>query len=212
MTNNKRGRLFIAAGTMLLLAALSLVLYNVWTDKRAEKTAGEVLVRLKEEIPGSQPDEDDPQPPITPDLPDISSEKADPEEDKAVEIDGRWYIGVIEIPSIGLELPVQKGWNYHNLDIGPCRYSGSPANKDMVIAAHNYTSFFKRIDELNSGDEIVFTSVSGTRRVYAVQQTELIDGYDVDSMTEGSDDWDLTLFTCTWSGYSRVTVRAAEIG
>ena len=36
----------------------------------------------------------------------------------------------------------------------------------------------------------------------------LLSGWDSPSLIKGGgSDWDLTLFTCTWSGYSRVTVR-----
>lgn len=208
MTNNKRGRYFIAAGTMLLMAALSLVLYNRWTDRRGEKAAEQALAKLWEEIPEEQ-ETSDSGITIIEDLPEVG-DPVESAEENPLEIDGRWYIGVIEIPSIDLELPVQSGWNYHNLNIGPCRYFGSAETKDMVIAAHNYSSFFKRIQELNSGDEIIFTALSGRRYYYEVIQSELVDGYDVDGMISGSDYWDLTLFTCTWSGRSRVTVRASE--
>jgi sortase A len=45
---------------------------------------------------------------------------------------------------------------------------------------------------------------------YRVDYTENVDGYDVDHMLSGgSSDWDMTLFTCTLSGQSRVTVRAS---
>ena len=45
---------------------------------------------------------------------------------------------------------------------------------------------------------------------YEVVQTDLLIGTDVSAMAEGDENWDLTLFTCTLSGQSRVTVRAAE--
>jgi sortase A len=132
------------------------------------------------------------------------------QDDKSVELDGNWYIGVIKIPAINLELPVLRDWSYKNLDIAPCRYSGGSVRGNLVIAAHNYSSFFKRLKELNSGDEIIFTNLSGFSRIYEVDYIEFVNGYDVDSMLAGSENWDLTLFTCTWSGYSRVTVRAVE--
>ena len=68
------------------------------------------------------------------------------------------------------------------------------------------------IQELNSGDSIIITDTNGVLHNYEVVQSEIIDGYNIESMNFGSDDeWDLTLFTCTLSGQSRVTVRAVEI-
>ena len=40
-------------------------------------------------------------------------------------IDGRSYIGVLEIPSLSLQLPVIGSWSYAELREAPCRYAGS---------------------------------------------------------------------------------------
>ena len=50
-----------------------------------------------------------------------------------------------------------------------------------------------------------FTDVEGNVLSYTVAETELLDGSDVEAMEAG--DWDLTLFTCTVGGKTRVTVR-----
>ncbi|MBR0516463.1 MAG: sortase, partial [Eubacterium sp.] len=70
-------------------------------------------------------------------------------------------------------------------------------------------SHFGKIDDLVSGDQIVFTNTLGKKYIYTVAYTEVIDGEDITQMFSGqSEEWDLTLFTCTLSGKSRVTVRA----
>ena len=94
------------------------------------------------------------------------------------------------------------------MKLGRCRYRGDPREIYLILAAHNYNSHFGRIKELNSGDEIVFTACDGSVYRYTVDFTEYVDGGDVEKMLSGSsDDWDITLFTCTLSGQSRVTVR-----
>ena len=62
-------------------------------------------------------------------------------------------------------------------------------------------------EKLGVGDEVIFTSLNGRQHRYKVAWQELIGGYDTNTMLSCSEDWDLTLFTCTWSGYSRVTLR-----
>ena len=58
---------------------------------------------------------------------------------------------------------------------------------------------------------ILLTDRTGKIHHYEVVQTEIIPGQDVEAMEFGSaENWDLTLFTCTLSGQSRVTVRAVE--
>ena len=127
----------------------------------------------------------------------------------AVEEDGGDYIGVLELPLLGLELPVMESWSYPDLRVAPCRYSGSAYQDDMVVAAHNYKSHFGCLKELRLGDEVRFTDMEGNVFRYAVADLETLGKYDVEKMTSG--DWDLTLFTCTYGGKSRVTVRCQRM-
>lgn len=226
---NTRGLCWILAGAVLLAAALSLCLYNWHQSIRSGETAQEVLTVLKEELPplttelpekfgtgetagtvtGTQPSG-------TPsgELPeeDLFQEYgvSEPQEETVLTVYEYTYIGILTIPSLGIELPVQDEWSYPNLKIAPCRYAGTVADGNLIVAAHNYRSHFGRIGELNSGDEILFTECSGAVHTYEVVQTDLLIGTDVSAMAEGDENWDLTLFTCTLSGQSRVTVRAAE--
>ena len=200
---NTRGLCWILAGAVLLAAALSLCLYNWHQSIRSGETAQEVLTVLKEELP-----------PLTTELPeeDLFQEYgvSEPQEETVLTVYEYTYIGILTIPSLGIELPVQDEWSYPNLKIAPCRYAGTVADGNLIVAAHNYRSHFGRIGELNSGDEILFTECSGAVHTYEVVQTDLLIGTDVSVMAEGDENWDLTLFTCTLSGQSRVTVRAAE--
>ena len=64
---------------------------------------------------------------------------------------------------------------------------------------------------LKTKDTIIFTDGKGIVYEYETVQTETVDGRDVEAMELGSENnWDLTLFTCTLSGQSRVTVRAVQ--
>lgn len=208
----KHGLCCIAIGAMLLIAALSLVICNSHTDKAAKEKSERVLSALKEKIPEQANTQ-----PVTEFVSeDLFHEYEIPEttvistEEPVIEIENNNYIGYISLPALGIELPVMSSWSYDNLKISPCRYKGSVPGGDLIIAAHNYSSHFGRLDELGGGEEIIFTSADGTVIKYEVIQTENISGKDVEAMEFGSvDDWDLTLFTCTLSGQSRVTVRAA---
>jgi sortase A len=198
MKYKKHGRFLIAMGTMLLLAALSLVIWNVCEGKTAVKAAEQVLEKVAAEIPEESEFDGD--------ADDIFTQHE--EESAALDIDGDLYIGIISVPEIGLELPVTKECDYDKMKYAACRYSGSAVQRNLIIAAHNYSGFFDRLKELYTGSTVYFTDIHGHVRSYEVTQTEIIGGYNSEAMKSGSDDWDLTLFTCTWSGYSRVTVRA----
>ncbi len=118
-------------------------------------------------------------------------------------------VGVLYIPSLGIELPIINELDYEYLRIAPCRYSGSAYTDDFVIAAHNYSTHFGQIHNLSIGHRIVFTDLSGNEFQYKVCDIQELEETAVEEMTTG--DWDLTLFTCTLSGMARVTVRCEKI-
>ena len=189
----------MTGGLLLIAAALFLTCFNLWDERRATNSAGEALRELEavrpEEAEATEPGEAE-----------IPAYLLDPgREMPAVEVDGGRYIGVLEVPSLGLELPVMETWSYPNLRVAPCRYSGSAYQDDMIVAAHNYKTHFGQLKELRPGDEVRFTDTEGNVFRYAVAELETLGKYDVEEMTSG--DWDLTLFTCTYGGQSRVTVR-----
>ncbi len=212
-------RVFVIIGTMLLLAALFLVLYNIKQDKASGEAARAVLEQLWAEIEAIEATTETEETEsglldITADLFSeyLTAEPIEEETEVSVEltipIDGREYIGVIQIPSLGVELPVLAEWSYPNLRIAPCRYDGTASEGNLIVAAHNYSSHFGKISGLSSGSRIYFTDVTGKTYRYEVIQTETIAPTAISSMTSGSEEWDLTLFTCTLSGQARVTVRA----
>lgn len=186
----KRGSLFMLLGMLLILGAGGLTLHNYFEENTAAVQAERVAEVLeKQVIPPSagQP------------LVQTATELQE------VEIDERAYIGVLEIPALELSLPVQADWSLQNLKTSPCRYVGSALTDDMVIAGHNYRRHFGALANLEAGTGVWFTDVNGHTYAYEVTETEVLDGSDVEGMLAG--DWDLTLFTCTMGGRSRVTVR-----
>lgn len=189
-----------------MIAALFLCIYNFQEDGAAQEQAQTILSALKSELPESTEAESEKY-----DLFSEYEQSAEPSE-LIIEIDQQKYIGIISVPDLGIELPVMSEWSYPNLKASPCRYKGSVQENNLMIIAHNYRSHFGRIGELNSGDEIIFMSADGSVHYYEVINTEQIIGTDIEKMDFGAgEEWDLTLFTCTLSGQSRVTVRAEAI-
>ena len=119
--------------------------------------------------------------------------------------DGRDYIGVLEIPSVGIELPVISEWSMDGLKKAPCRYSGSAYLGDLVICAHNYRSHFGLLSRVAIGDELRFTDADGNVFAYEVAEVEVLRPDAIENMIRS--EWDLTLFTCTLGGRTRLTVR-----
>lgn len=212
----KKGKtICFSIGTALLSAALFLVLCNFYQDRKSGEIAQRILPDLKAVITENNTEGvGEPYEAMIQD--DLFSEYeasiGHETSEQAVELDGNAYIGIISVPSLEIELPVLSRWSYPDLKISPCRYKGTAAEGDMIIAAHNYRSHFGRLNELSGGEEIIFTDANGKIYRYEVTLVEEIRGTDAESMESGSaENWDLTLFTCTLSGRSRVTVRAVSL-
>ena len=206
---SKQGKIYTGIGLLLLAAALFLTGYNLWSDARANVSANMVLEQLNPDIQENTgmslptlPSGESLEEAYIPDYI-LNPEMDMPEE----EVDGQEYIGVLKIPVLSLELPIISEWSYPSLRIAPCRYAGSAYLNNMVIAAHNYYSHFGYLKNLSQGDEITFTDMDGNFFRYEVAALETLSPFAIEEMTSG--DWDLTLFTCTVGGQSRVTVRCA---
>ncbi len=205
-------RCCVILGTILIISALSLVLYNMNENNKSGEVSEAVLNDIKIKISEQSKTVETTE--ITENYKFIEpyvQETTTLKEEHFIEIDGNSYIGFIAIPSLSIELPVMSQWSYDNLKISPCRYQGSISENNLIIAAHNYSRHFGEINKLYSNDEIIFTDADGVSYTYKVVHTEMIDGMAVSEMVENTDNnWDLTIFTCNLSGQSRVTVRAVR--
>lgn len=190
---NKLGITCMSLGAVFLVAALSLCLFNRWENERAEKWTEEAIARLQEQLCQQMTDLTDP---LDPNM-------------KTVMLDGYEYIGILEIEEEGLILPVLSGWSYEQLKVAPCRYAGAVGTNDLVIAAHNYMTHFGRLKNLSESDRVNFTDMNGRKTEYVVSAMEILQPAAVEDMKAG--EYDLTLFTCTYGGKSRVTVRCDRI-
>ena len=196
----KIGIISMILGAALILAALSLFLWNRLEDRQASVSVEEILPQVEAAIEEAAAKETENSGTGMYEL--CGSDSGDMTE---AEIDGHNYIGYISIPALGLELPVMSSWSYEQLRIAPCRYYGSITTGDLVIAAHNYSRHFKNIQRLTAGDEVFFTDMDGTVTIYTVAEVETLTPESVEEMTNS--DYALTLFTCTYGGQNRVTVR-----
>lgn len=182
------GRLLMTFGSMLILGGLLLFAYNHKLECTAEEVSNSTLLAVQQKVEQNRAAAGNKRQPI-----------------QQLELGGTRYLGVLTVPSLDLVLPVQADWDYEKLCDTPCVYSGSIQNGELVILAHNYRSHFGRIDHLRQGDEIKLTDAVGNEFHYLVEELLVLDATNVDEMTDSG--YDLSLFTCTYGGKARVTVR-----
>lgn len=182
------GILFIILGILLIGSALSLHLYNRQEDLQAALAAADLMEKLQ----------------TMPTAEETVPMETRPTEMATVAIDGYDYIGYLSIPTLELELPVMAQWDYARLKIAPCRESGATTTDDLVIAAHNYTSNFGRLNQLQGGDSMTFTEMDGYSNAYCVEKVMTLEPDQVDAVLLSG--YDLVLYTCTKGGATRVVV------
>ncbi len=196
--------ILIGLGSVLVLAALALFSYNQKEAAAAEQAAMELLPRLMEQIASNQSAYDEQNP----------SENAEHLTDpystvmNTLSVDGHDYIGYLMIPKLRIEMPIMSQWSMENLRITPCRYTGSVGGDDLVLMGHNYDRGFGQLPQIEVGDEVYFRDVNGFATTYKVVAMDILAATSVEEMVSG--EYDMTLFTCTYGGQNRLTVRCEK--
>lgn len=182
----------IATGVLMLLLCTGFVIYNSTLETNAARQVQNTTQRLLDGIGEASAL------PLPLHEPELAS-------DDSYFFEGREYLGVLSIPDLGRQLPVLVQCSDENLQHAPCRYSGGINAGGLVIAAHNFSSHFGGIAELELGSVLSFTDANNIERQYKLELIETLEPEDVDAMCDT--DWDLSLFTCTYGGAGRVTAR-----
>jgi sortase A len=115
-------------------------------------------------------------------------------------------IGRMNIPKIGLDHDVYEGITMNNIDLGPSHWPGSawPGQVgNAVFSGHRITHDhpFRRIDELETGDQVTF-EMRGARSVYRVVSEEIVTPKDM-WIANPSTTPTATLFACHPPGSKR---------
>ena len=102
------------------------------------------------------------------------------------------------------------------LKLSPCRFHGPEPNEvgNFCIVGHNYrnSKFFSKVPNLENGDTIDITDLTGRTITYSVYDKYIVDPSQVectDQRTNGQKE--ITLITCTYDSQNRVIVKAREI-
>lgn len=192
----KVGIFCILLGILCLLASGGWIVYNGLEAKSAETASNVLLQDVHEQIAKTEETE-------------TAEELPSQQEPLTTQTGGYDCIGILSVPVLELELPVLNNWSYEKLKLAPCCYHGSVGEKNFVIAAHNYEGHFKRLSQLQAEDLIFFTDVSGHEHIYEVVLLETLPADATEDMITAG--FDLSLYTCTPGGSSRVTVRCNAV-
>ena len=205
------GTVCAALGILLVTASLAAIGYILWNEELSGLHAQQAMEQLLQQVP----EETVPATPDSADTPVMRPESTQSPADPAfrpmpeVMIDGVPYVGYLSIPALNLELPVIGQSNEANLEIAPCRFYGTVYNKNFVIGGHRYRRHFRKLGTLGYGECLSFTDMEGNVYTYEVVEYEVLEPNQAEYLCSG--DWDISLFTCTPGGLTRVVLRCLRV-
>jgi len=136
----------------------------------------------------------------------------------SVASDGTEYytIGVVNIPSIGVDYPILSTTSAELLKISACKLWGPKPNEvgNLCVVAHNYRNsrFFSKVPTLENGDQITITDLTGRTITYEVYDKYIVSPTDTSCTSQLTDGRkEVTLITCTSDNKERVVVKTREV-
>ena len=142
-------RLFFRAGICLLAAAGLLLIFWNGSVHIARQKAAAYVSALESAMP-----------PRVNAVPEARQTNAMP----VYYLDGKDFIGILEMPRYQLTLPVGNDWG----EQFPCRFTGSVYDETIQIGATTQKGQFDFYRELTVGDEVLFTDMEGSRFYYQI--------------------------------------------
>ncbi|MFV0465984.1 MAG: sortase [Lachnospiraceae bacterium] len=204
-------------GITLIIIAFGITAYNFWISEQARINSEQSYTLLNEYIQNTQRNDTvssdaslDHQMDTLLNTVEYTDYAMNPLiEMPTMEINKQDYIGVLSIPDLNLRLPILADYVYENLHTAPCRFQGSAYEENFVICAHNYASHFGTLHNLSLGAAISFEDISGNIFKYEVEEILTLSPTEPTEFVQSG--YDLTLFTCTVGGASRVVVRCSKM-
>lgn len=138
-------------GGLMLVSALTALLYWQWNINHSQKQASIYVETLHNLMPQPQ--------------------NAVPEERRdntmsVLSVDGVDFVGIVELPRYGSVLPVCGNWG--RTSQYPCRFGGSIYDGSLQIGATTQKGQYSFYREISVGDTVIFTDVEGNRYIFQV--------------------------------------------
>ncbi len=209
----------------LLCALSSYAIYAEYDRNKSEEVSKEILQEISFREPTKLVDEEvivvrlnaipEEEDVATTEVVQIEQQVNVEEEQKLTASDGTSYytIGVINIPSINVNYPILSTYTDELLKIAPCKFHGPNPNEvgNLCIAGHNYrnSKFFSKVPNLQLGDTIEITDLSGRMLTYTVYDKFIVNPYELactSQLTNGKKE--ITLITCTNDNKQRHIIKA----
>ena len=194
-------------GSLLVIIGISILLFN-----HVKELKEQLFSDMQLKIDNNISDE------IVEDIPEVEEKKeTQPEPQEEKKIDYTKYLGVLEIPKIGLK----RGFygfdsRYNNIERNVTLVGGSTmpdvVNGNLILMAHSgsaYVSFFAYLYRLNVGD-MAYVTYNGIKYKYKIVNIYNIPKTGQATITRNMDRSCMTLITCTKDSETEQTIYILE--
>lgn len=183
----KLGLLLILLSSLTLLGTEVMAAYH---RSAAREIAGQLENRLPERREGDVHSYSDPAMPV-------------------LQIQGTDFVGLLEVPSFGVSLPIGNSWSSAGASRYPCRFLGSAYDNSLILGGVNRKGQLDFCEKLDLGDRITVTDMTGAKFSYEVVRIDRRDSADSAVLRETDSALTLFVHSKTWSGYVIVRCAAA---
>lgn len=119
-------------------------------------------------------------------------------------------LGKIKIDKIGVEQPILETVEEEALEKGVIKLYGEDLNQEgnFCIAGHNYENIFKKLDEMEIGDEIEIVDADQNSTQYKITEISSVEPTDLNLLRKEEGKTQITLITCENYSTKRLIVKA----
>ena len=188
----RSSKLFIAAGLLLIFASAALLLTSQMGARRALVDNAQIVETLHQLLP-----------PTTPGIMESRSDLSMP----VLEISDEDYAALVDIPALGVTLPVANTWDKHQVSRHPCRFYGSAYDGTLIIGGADQPGQFANFKQLSLDDKVTVTDMTGAIFTYAVSEIEWRTSASAEVLMDS--DTELTLFVRNAYGTDYILLRCS---
>ena len=175
MTRN--AKTIFTLGCLLIAAGLALLLILQVQTKQAQQSNAEIVQTMESILTNRTTGAVDEE--RTAEMP-------------ALELQGKDFIALLEIPAYGLKLPVCGEWDKSLISTHPCRFYGSAYNGTLIIGGSDRAEQFDFFDRIYTDIPVKLTDITGCTYSYTVTRIDRSKTADAETLVNS--DADLTLF------------------
>lgn len=194
-------------GSLLIFCGVLSLSWN-YLVKMKDRIYSEMKIAMMDEVPKTTNNEPQPTEAV---------QENNTQEPEYYEIDYSKYLGVLEIPKIGLKRGFYNvGSRYNNINYNVTMVDGSDLpdviNGNLILMAHSgdsYISYFAYLYKLTIGD-VVYVTYAGNQYTYQIVNIYEVEKNGIVRLIRNHDKTTLTMITCTKDNDYAQTVYIAE--